>query len=310
MRNLITGGSGFIGSFLADRLLSANENVICIDNLSTGTIHNISNYFSNPNFKFIEHDITEEINLSVDRVWHFASPASPMHYKRDPISTSKINFIGTNNILEIARNNNAKILLASTSEIYGDPEIHPQNENYNGNVSTIGLRSCYQEGKRIAETLCYDYWRIHKTNISIARIFNTYGPKMSQNDGRVISNFILKAINNEPLVVYGSGVQSRSFCYIDDLIDGLISLMNTNYINPINLGNPSEEYKIMDVAKIIKNKINPSIDIIHKSLPDNGPQRRRPDIQKAKALLNWEPKIDLEKGLEKTIQYFKDNLKI
>lgn len=310
MRNLITGGSGFIGSFLADRLLSANENVICIDNLSTGTIHNISNYFSNPNFKFIEHDITEEINLSVDRVWHFASPASPMHYKRDPISTSKINFIGTNNILEIARNNNAKILLASTSEIYGDPEIHPQNENYNGNVSTIGLRSCYQEGKRIAETLCYDYWRIHKTNISIARIFNTYGPKMSQNDGRVISNFILKAINNEPLVVYGSGVQSRSFCYIDDLIDGLISLMNTNYINPINLGNPSEEYKIMDVAKIIKNKINPSIDIIHKSLPDNGPQRRRPDIQKAKALLNWEPKIDIEKGLEKTIQYFKDNLKI
>ncbi len=308
MINLVTGGAGFIGSFIVERLLRNKEKVICIDNLSTGKTDNIGNWINNPKFQFINHDVTKKINLKVDRIWHFASPASPIHYQKDPIMTSKIIFLGTYNLLEIARKNKAKLLLASTSEIYGDPEVHPQNESYWGYVNAIGKRSCYREGKRIAESLCYDYFRIHKTNISIARIFNTYGPRMAPEDGRVISNFISKAIRNEELVINGDGSQTRSFCYIDDLIAGLFKLMESDYIKPINLGNPNEEYSIIHIANIIKRKINPSLKIKNQKLSEDDPIRRNPDIKKARLLLDWEPKINIDTGLEKTISYFKNNL--
>ena len=305
---MVTGGAGFIGSFIIERLLKNNHEVICIDNLSTGNINNIKYWASHPNFQFICHDVTKEINLKVDRIWHFASPASPKHYQKDPIMTSKTNFLGTYNLLEIARKNMAKLLLASTSEIYGDPQVHPQDENYRGYVNPIGQRSCYKEGKRIAESLCHDYFRTHQTNISIARIFNTYGPRMNSDDGRVISNFISKAIRSEEIIINGDGSQTRAFCYIDDLIEGLFKLMECNYINPINLGNPYEEYSILEIANIIKRKINPNLKIKNKKLSEDDPIRRKPDIKKAKLFLEWEPKINFETGLEKTISFFKKNL--
>ncbi len=305
LRNLITGGAGFIGSHLIKRLLDRGEEVICLDNYFTGRKKNISKFINNELFESIRHDVTEPIQLEVDKIWHLACPASPIHYQLNPIKTSKTSFFGTYNMLGIAKRVNAKFLMASTSEIYGDPEIHPQPESYKGAVNTVGIRSCYDEGKRISETLCFDYNRIHNVDIRIARIFNTYGPNMLPNDGRVISNFINQALKNEPLTIYGEGKQTRSFCYVDDLVSGLIKLMDGDYKNPVNLGNP-EEYKIIDLAKIIKSKINPNLEFIYKSLPQDDPLQRKPNIDLARKELNWSPKVELDKGLEKTINFFKE----
>jgi len=305
--NLVTGGAGFVGSHLIDRLMHSGEEVICLDNYITGRKSNIKKWIGNPYFELIRHDVTEPIRLEIDKIWHLACPASPIHYQNNPIKTSKTSFLGTYNLLGLARRVGAKFLLASTSEIYGDPEIHPQPESYKGSVNTIGIRSCYDESKRVAETLCSDYKRMHNVEIRIARIFNTYGPKMHPNDGRVISNFIVQALNNKPLTVYGKGLQTRSFCYVDDLVSGLINLMNSTYSLPVNLGNP-EEYSIIDIAEIIKSKINPNLEIIYKELPEDDPLQRQPVINLAKEKLDWRPKVSLLDGLDKTIKYFKDNL--
>ncbi len=307
MINLVTGGAGFVGSHLIDRLMHSGEEVICLDNYITGRKSNIKKWIGNPYFELIRHDVTEPIRLEIDKIWHLACPASPIHYQNNPIKTSKTSFLGTYNLLGLARRVGAKFLLASTSEIYGDPEIHPQPESYKGSVNTIGIRSCYDEGKRVAETLCSDYKRMHNVEIRIARIFNTYGPKMHPNDGRVISNFIVQALNNKPLTVYGKGLQTRSFCYVDDLVSGLINLMNSTYSLPVNLGNP-EEYSIIDIAEIIKSKINPNLEIIYKELPEDDPLQRQPVINLAKEKLDWRPKVSLLDGLDKTIKYFKENL--
>ena len=307
MINLVTGGAGFVGSHLIDRLMHSGEEVICLDNYITGRKSNIKKWIGNPYFELIRHDVTEPIRLEIDKIWHLACPASPIHYQNNPIKTSKTSFLGTYNLLGLARRVGAKFLLASTSEIYGDPEIHPQPESYKGSVNTIGIRSCYDESKRVAETLCSDYKRMHNVEIRIARIFNTYGPKMHPNDGRVISNFIVQALNNKPLTVYGKGLQTRSFCYVDDLVSGLINLMNSTYSLPVNLGNP-EEYSIIDIAEIIKSKINPNLEIIYKELPEDDPLQRQPVINLAKEKLDWRPKVSLLDGLDKTIKYFKDNL--
>ena len=305
MSNLITGGAGFIGSHLVDRLMKKGEYVICLDNLSTGNIKNINHWLNNSKFTFIKHDITKKIDLKVQKIWHLASPASPLHYQKNPIETAKTNFIGTYNILEIARKHKAKFLFASTSEIYGNPEVYPQNEEYYGHVNPTGLRSCYNEGKRIAESLCFDYFRKYNLNISIGRIFNTYGPRMMPNDGRVISNFISRALENKCLYVNGSGNQSRAFCYIDDLIDALIKLMDSDFEGPINIGNPNCELSILKLANIIRKKLNHSLEIKNRDLPENDPIKRKPDISKANNLLHWEPSINFEEGLDKTIEYFK-----
>lgn len=307
MINLVTGGAGFVGSHLIDRLMNAGEEVICLDNYITGRKSNIKKWIGNPYFELIRHDVTEPIRLEIDKIWHLACPASPIHYQNNPIKTSKTSFLGTYNLLGLARRVGAKFLLASTSEIYGDPEIHPQPESYKGSVNTIGVRSCYDEGKRIAETLCSDYKRMHNVEIRIARIFNTYGPKMHPNDGRVISNFIVQALNNKPLTVYGKGLQTRSFCYVDDLVSGLINLMESNYSLPVNLGNP-EEFSINEIAKIIKSKLNPNLDIIYTKLPEDDPFQRKPIIKLAKEKLYWSPKVSLQEGIDKTIKYFKENL--
>ena len=307
MRNLVTGGAGFVGSHLIKKLLNHKEEVICLDNFFTGRKSNLSSVVNNPLFEIIRHDVTEPITLEVDRIWHLACPASPIHYQYNPIKTSKTSFLGTYNMLGLARRVGARILLASTSEIYGDPEIHPQPENYRGSVNTVGIRSCYDEGKRIAETLCFDYQRMHNVEVRIARIFNTYGPYMLPNDGRVISNFIVQALRNEPLTIYGEGSQTRSFCYIDDLIDGLMNLMNSNYSSPINLGNP-EEFSIVELAKLVKLKINKDLSLIKKPLPKDDPTQRKPIIDLAKKELNWYPKVNLHSGLNLTIDYFKEIL--
>ena len=255
---------------------------------------------------FVFHDVVNPIDLNVDRIWHLACPASPIHYQKNPIKTAKTSFLGTYNMLGIAKKCKARFLLASTSEIYGDPEVHPQSEFYNGNVNPNGIRSCYDEGKRIAESLTCDYMREHNTDVRIARIFNTYGPRMMANDGRVVSNFICQALNNEPLTIYGRGIQTRSFCYVDDLVEGLIKLMNCSYRGPVNLGNP-EEYTILNLSKIIRDKINKNIQIINKELPQDDPKKRNPNIDLAKEKLHWQPTIKLDDGLNKTINYFKDN---
>ncbi len=307
MRNLVTGGAGFLGSHLIDRLMRLKEEVICIDNFFTGSEENIKDWYQNPRFKMIKHDVIEPINLKVDKIWHLACSASPKIYIQNPIKTSKTIYIGTYNMLELAKRTNAKILLASTSEIYGEPEIHPQPENYKGSVNNLGTRSCYIEGKRIAESLCFDFFRQFKTNIKIARIFNTYGPRMSVFDGRVISNFIVQTLENNPITIYGDGLQTRSFCYVDDLIEGLILLMNSNIQGPVNLGNPSE-LKIIELAKKIRTKINPSSKFIKKKLPQDDPSRRRPNIDLAINKLEWAPKVSINDGLDKTIIYFKKNL--
>ncbi len=309
IRNLVTGGLGFLGSHLIDRLMLTGEEVICLDNTFTGSKRNVINWWNNPLFEFIRHDVTVPIRVEVDRIWHLACPASPIHYQYNPIKTAKTNFLGTYNMLGLATRVNARILLASTSEVYGDPEIHPQPESYRGNVNPIGIRSCYDEGKRIAESLCFDYKRMHELDIRVARIFNTYGPRMLPQDGRVVSNFIVQALENKPITIYGDGSQTRSFCYVDDLIDGLIKLMNGNESGPINIGNPNE-FTILELANLIRKKINPSLNIIYKKLPEDDPTQRKPLINKAKENLNWEPKINLEIGLDKTINYFREELNV
>ena len=306
-RNLITGGNGFLGSHLAKKLIKNGEEVISIDNFFTGTKKNTEELFTHPNFELIRHDVTEPIKIEVDKIWHLACPASPIHYQFNPIKTTKTSFMGTYNMLGLAKRVGAKFLLASTSEIYGDPEEHPQTESYKGSVNTIGIRSCYDEGKRISETLCADYQRIHGVDVRIMRIFNTYGPNMRSDDGRVISNFIVQALRNEKLTIYGDGSQTRSFCYVDDLINGMIKLMESSYINPINIGNPTE-FTIKELALLIKDLINPKLEIVYKELPEDDPRQRKPSIALAKELLNWEPEIQLKDGLIKTIDWFKNNL--
>ncbi len=305
MRNLVTGGAGFLGSHLIDRLMQNDQEVICLDNYFTGKKSNIRHWIGNKNFELIRHDVTNPIQLEIDRIWHLACPASPVHYQSNPIKTAKTSFLGTYNMLGLARRVGARILLASTSEVYGDPEIHPQHEEYKGSVNPIGIRSCYDEGKRIAESLCFDYQRMHKTEIRVARIFNTYGPRMVPDDGRVVSNFIVQALSNNPITIYGDGSQTRSFCYVDDLIDGLISLMNSIECGPINIGNPNE-FTIKELADIVINKLNSKSKLTYLPLPQDDPLQRKPFIEKAKTKLNWGPKINLESGLEKTIKYFKE----
>ena len=306
MRNLITGGAGFLGSHLIAKLLSLKEEVVCLDNFFTGSQQNVNCHQNNPLFKLINHDVTNQISIQVDRIWHLACPASPVHYQYNPIKTSKTSFLGTYNMLNLAKENNAKLLMASTSEIYGNPEVHPQSESYNGSVNTFGIRACYDEGKRIAETLCHDFNRVHNIEISIARIFNTYGPNMLPNDGRVVSNFINQSLKGDPITIYGTGKQTRSFCYVSDLIEGIYRLMNSDYQKPINIGNP-EEFTINMLAQSITNKINPNSKIIYKELPDDDPIQRKPDIAMAKKVLDWYPLISLDKGLDLTIEYFKDD---
>ena len=307
MRNLITGGAGFLGSHLVDRLMQAGEEVICLDNYFTGRKANIRDWIGHPNFELIRHDVTEPIKLEVDRIWHLACPASPIHYQFNPIKTAKTSFLGTYNMLGLARRVGARFLLASTSEVYGDPEVHPQPESYRGCVNTTGIRSCYDEGKRIAETLCFDYQRMHGTEIRVARIFNTYGPRMLPDDGRVISNFIVQALTGKSLTIYGEGSQTRSFCYVDDLIEGLILLMNGKQTGPINIGNP-EQFTMNELANLVRNQINPDLDFSTQPLPQDDPLQRQPSIELAKKHLNWEPQIALSQGLKQTIAYFKENL--
>ena len=306
MRNLVTGGAGFIGSNLIDKLIKNGENVTCLDNFTTGNKINIRDWEKDSNFTLIEHDIINPINLEVDRIWHLACPASPQYYLKNPLETSKSNFLGTLNMLNLAKELNIKIFFASSSEVYGDPFKHPQDESYNGNVNPIGVRSCYEEGKRIAESLCFDYQRLFKTNICVARIFNTYGPKMKYNDGRVISNFINQALNNQPLTIYGNGNQTRSFCYIDDLVECLIKLMNSTFSGPINIGN-DEEISINQLGYLINKKIRNYNLILKKDIQIDDPQIRKPDLNLIKRLINWEPETSLEEGLEKTIKYFMKN---
>ena len=302
--NLVTGGAGFLGSHLIDKLMGKGEKVICLDNYSTGERSNIVGWLNHPNFDFISHDVTEPIQLEVDRIWHLACPASPIHYQFNPIKTSKTSFLGTYNMLGLAKRLGAQFLLASTSDIYGDPEVHPQPEDYNGSVNTTGIRSCYDEGKRIAETLCSDYQRIHNLDIKITRIFNTYGPRMRPDDGRVISNFIVQALNSNALTIYGDGSQTRSFCFVDDLINGMIKLMNSDLQTPVNIGNP-EEFTILELATKIKKLINPDLSFNFEPLPQDDPTQRKPNIDKARTLLNWEPNIQFEKGINLTIDWFK-----
>lgn len=305
MRILVTGGAGFIGTHLCHRLIEAGNEVICLDNFFTGQKSNIADLLTHPNFELIRHDITQPIFLEVDQIYNLACPASPVHYQYNPVKTIKANILGTLNMLGLAKRVKARILQASTSEVYGDPLQHPQKEEYWGNVNPIGIRSCYDEGKRTAETLMMDYYRQNKVDIRIVRIFNTYGPFMHENDGRVVSNFIVQALRNKDITVYGDGSQTRSFCYVDDLVSGMMKMMNKDeFIGPVNLGNP-EEYTVLELAqKIIKMVQSPS-NIVFKPLPENDPTRRRPDITLAKEKLAWQPTIAVEQGLEKTIEYFR-----
>ncbi|MBW4498071.1 MAG: SDR family oxidoreductase [Scytonema hyalinum WJT4-NPBG1] len=308
MRILVTGGAGFIGSHLIDRLISEGHEIICLDNFYTGRKGNILKWLDHPYFEMIRHDITEPIRLEVDQIYHLACPASPVHYQYNPVKTVKTNVMGTLNMLGLAKRVKARILLASTSEVYGDPEVHPQSEEYWGNVNPIGIRSCYDEGKRIAETLTFDYYRQNKVDVRVARIFNTYGPRMLENDGRVVSNLVVQALRGIPLTVYGEGSQTRSFCYVSDLVDGLMRLMNNDYIGPVNLGNP-DEYTILELAKTVQDLVNPDAQIKFEPLPSDDPRRRRPDITRAKTWLNWEPTIPLQQGLKLTVEDFRHRIK-
>lgn len=308
-RIIITGGAGFLGSHLCERLLNEGNHIICVDNFFTGSYENIKHLTNNKNFEIIRHDITAPIHIECDEIYNFACPASPIHYQRNPVHTFKTSVLGILNMLNLARECNARLLQASTSEVYGDPLEHPQKETYWGHVNPDGIRSCYDEGKRGAETLMMDYNRQYKTDIKIIRIFNTYGPRMNENDGRVVSNFIIQALKNIPITVYGDGSQTRSFCYCDDLIDGTIKMMNReNFIGPVNLGNPIE-MPVIDFAKIIIKATNSKSEIIFKELPKDDPVKRQPDISLAKEKLNWQPKYNLEDGLKKTIEYFENYLK-
>ena len=307
MRILVTGGAGFIGSHLIDRLMKQGHDVICLDNFFTGHKRNILHWIDNPYFELIRHDITEPIRLEVDQIYHLACPASPVHYQYNPVKTIKTNVLGTLNMLGLAKRVKARFLLASTSEVYGDPDVHPQPESYRGNVNCIGIRSCYDEGKRVAETLAFDYHRQNHVDIRVMRIFNTYGPRMFENDGRVVSNFIVQALKGIPLTVYGDGSQTRSFCYVADLVEGMMRLMNGEHIGPINIGNPGE-YTILQLAETIQKMINPEAELAFEPLPQDDPQQRQPDITKAKNLLGWEPKINLEQGLKLTIEDFRSRI--
>lgn len=304
---LITGGAGFIGSHLCDRLIERGDHVICVDNFFTGQRKNIEHLLNHERFELIEHDIVQPLmDLAVDQVYNLACPASPIHYQFNPIKTVKTSTVGMINMLGLAKKNGARILQASTSEVYGDPEVHPQPESYWGHVNPIGLRSCYDEGKRVAETLCMDYHREHGLPIRIVRIFNTYGPRMHPEDGRVVSNFITQALAGEPITIYGEGQQTRSFCYVDDLVTGLISMMDqTEEIGPVNLGNPNE-ITVKQLAQAVIDLTNSTSSLTKNPLPPDDPKQRQPDITKAKQLLKWEPTISLEEGLKKTIAYFRE----
>lgn len=307
MRILVTGGAGFIGSHLIDRLMADGHEVICVDNFYTGHKRNILKWLNHPYFELIRHDITEPIRLEADQIYHLACPASPVHYQYNPVKTIKTNVLGTMNMLGLAKRVKARILLASTSEVYGDPEVHPQTEDYRGNVNPIGIRSCYDEGKRVAETLAFDYHRQNGVDIRVARIFNTYGTRMLENDGRVVSNFIVQSLKGIPLTVYGDGSQTRSFCYVSDLVEGLIRLMNGEHIGPINLGNP-DEYTILELAQKIQHMVNPEAEIIFKPLPEDDPKQRQPNITLAKTWLSWQPTVPLAEGLKLTVQDFRDRV--
>jgi UDP-glucuronate decarboxylase len=309
-RVLVTGGAGFLGSHLCERLLKEQADVICVDNFYTGSKVNIEHLIGNPYFELIRHDITFPLYLEIDEIYNLACPASPIHYQYDPVQTTKVNVHGSINMLGLAKRTKAKILQASTSEVYGDPEVHPQREDYRGNVNPIGPRACYDEGKRCAETLFFDYHRQHGVKIKVARIFNTYGPRMHPNDGRVVSNFILQALQNKPITIYGDGSQTRSFCYVDDMIEGLIRLMNTpdSFTGPVNLGNP-EEVSILELAETIIELTGSKSQLVFMPLPQDDPKRRCPDITLAKTVLQWEPRTPLREGLKKTIDYFDNCLR-
>jgi len=309
-RILVTGGSGFLGSHLCLQLLNLGHDILCVDNFYTGTKDNIIELLDNPHFELIRHDITFPLYLEVDEIYNLACPASPIHYQKDPVQTTKTNVHGAINLLGLAKRTNAKIMQASTSEVYGDSKVIPQTEDYWGNVNPIGVRSCYDEGKRCAETLFFDYHRQHNIRIKVPRIFNTYGPKMHPNDGRVISNFIMQALRNEPVTIFGDGSQSRSFCYVDEMIDALIELMNSSddFTGPVNIGNPIE-FTIKELAEKIIDLVNSKSEITYKDLPSDDPIQRQPDISLAKDKLGWIPEIQLEEGLNKTIPYFADLLK-
>ncbi len=307
-RILVTGGAGFLGFNLCSLLLSKGYEVICMDNFYTGEKDRLKKFKDNPNFELIRHDIINPLFLEVDEIYNLACPASPIHYQNDPVRTLNTSIYGAINVLNLAKRCNAKILQASTSEVYGDPLEHPQKETYWGNVNPIGIRACYDEGKRVAETLFFDYNRCYNIDIKVARIFNTYGPYMHQNDGRVVSNFIVQALYNKPITIYGDGTQTRSFCYVDDLVNGLTLLMESKEKGPINLGNP-KEFTILELAEKVIELTKSKSEIVYKELPEDDPQQRKPDITKAKELLNWEPKIELTQGLYKTIDHFKYELR-
>ncbi len=305
-RILVTGGAGFIGSHLCQKLLNEGNEIVCVDNFFTGSKDNIKNLLNNPYFEFIRHDICFPLYVEVDEIYNLACPASPIHYQFDPVQTTKVNVLGSINMLGLAKRLKIKILQASTSEIYGNPLEHPQTEDYWGNVNTIGPRACYDEGKRCAETLFFDYHRQHKLDIKVVRIFNTYGPRMHPNDGRVVSNFIVQALNGQDITVYGDGSQTRSFCYVDDLVEGIFRMMNVNssFTGPVNLGNPVE-FTVLELAKLIIELTDSKSKIIFKDLPQDDPEKRKPDISLAKDKLDWQPSIELEEGLLRTIHYFK-----
>ena len=309
MRILVTGGAGFIGSHLCERLLNDGDEVVCLDNFFTGRKQNVAHLRDNKNFELVRHDVTEPIMFEVDQIYNLACPASPVHYQYNPVKTVKTSVMGTINMLGLAKRVKARILQASTSEVYGDPLIHPQTEDYWGNVNPIGPRSCYDEGKRCAEALCFDYLRQHQLQIKVARIFNTYGPRMHPNDGRVVSNFIVQALLGREIAIYGDGSQTRSFCYIDDLIDGLVRMMATpaEITGPMNIGNPSE-FSMMDLAKIVTDLTGSRSRIVHHPLPTDDPKRRQPDISRAKNVMRWEPRVPLKDGLVRTIAYFEELL--
>jgi len=306
-RILVTGGAGFVGSHLCDRLVQAGDDVVCVDNFYTGDKRNITHLLSQHNFELIRHDVTFPLYLEVDQIYNLACPASPIHYQRDPVQTTKTSVHGAINMLGLAKRTGARILQASTSEVYGDPEIHPQDESYWGRVNPVGVRSCYDEGKRCAETLFFDYWRQHRVEIKVARIFNTYGPRMHPDDGRVVSNFIVQALREQPLTIYGDGSQSRSFCYVDDLVEGLIRLMESeaSFTGPVNLGNPGE-FSMLALADAVMRETGSVSTTVFKPLPQDDPLQRKPDISLARKALAWKPKIELQEGLSRTVEYFRD----
>jgi UDP-glucuronate decarboxylase len=306
LRILVTGGAGFLGSHLCERLLSEGHDVICVDNFYTGTKENIMHLLPNPKFELMRHDVTFPLYVEVDQIYNLACPASPVHYQSDPVQTTKTSVHGAINMLGLAKRTGARILQASTSEVYGDPEVHPQTEDYWGRVNPIGIRSCYDEGKRCAETLFFDYWRQHGVEIKVMRIFNTYGPRMHPNDGRVVSNFIVQALQGQDITIYGDGSQTRSFCFVDDLIDGMILFMNSpaDFTGPVNVGNPIE-FTISELAERAINLVGGESKITYKPLPSDDPKQRQPDISLAKEKLGWKPVTDLDLGLEKTVAYFK-----